>query len=191
MPFRRWAAVVLAVAGSLLVAAVLYVGLGGLGRHKVRVEALVSDQLARPFAIDGAFEVRLLPSIKVLAERVRLGNAPWGSGPQMVEVGRFSAEVRLWSLVSGPLEIPSVELADVSVLLEEGPDGKGNWVVGSASAPAEEPAELGSETTQIPAVVVNALLRNVRVTYRAQKQPERVAHLESLTIGPGSADLLA
>src|SRR4029077_7677514 len=125
-----------------------------------------------------------------LAERVRLGNAPWGSGPQMVEVGRFSAEVRLWSLVSGPLEIPSVELADVSVLLEEGSDGKGNWVVGKASAPAEEP-ELGSETTQIPAVVVNARLRNVRITYRAQKQPERVAHLESLTIGPGAADLLA
>jgi AsmA family protein len=191
MSFRRWAAVLLAVAGSLLVAAVLYVGLGGLGRHKARIEALVSDQVARPFAIDGAFEVRLLPSIKVLAERVRLGNAPWGSRPQMVEIGRFSAEVRLWSLISGPLEIPSVELADVSVLLEEGSDGKGNWVVGSASAPAEEPAQLGSETTQIPAVVVNAALRNVRIIYRAQKQPERVAHLESLTIGPGSADLLA
>jgi uncharacterized protein involved in outer membrane biogenesis len=191
MSFRRWAAVLFAVAGSLLVAVVLYVGLGGLVRHKARIEALVSEQFARPFAIEGAFEVRLLPSIKVLAERVRLGNAPWGSSPQMVEIGRFSAEVRLWSLISGPLEIPSVELADVSVLLEEGPDGKGNWVVGKASAPAEEPEQLGSETTQIPAVVVNALLRNVRVTYRAQKAPERVAQLDSLTIGPGAADLLA
>jgi len=194
MTLRRWAAVFLAVAGSLLVvlvAAMLYIGLGGLGRHKARVEVLVSEQLARPFAIDGAFEVRLLPSIKVLAERVRLGNAPWGSSPQMVEIGRFSAEVRLWSLISGPLEIPSVELADVSVLLEEGSDGKGNWLVGSASAPAEESEQLGSETTQIPAVVVNARLRNVLVTYRAQKAPERVAHLESLTIGPGAADLLA
>ena len=38
----------------------------------------------------------------------------------MVEVGRFSAELRLWSLISGPIQIPSVELADVSVLLEEG-----------------------------------------------------------------------
>src|SRR5580765_7649673 len=191
MSIRRSIAVAFAVAGSLLIAALLYVALGGLGVHKARIEALVSDQVARPFAIDGAFEVRLLPSIKVLAERVRLGNAPWGSSPQMVEIGRFAAEIRLGSLISGPVEIPSIELADVSVLLEEGPDGKGNWIVGSASAPAEEPEQLGSETTQIPAVAVNAALRNVRITYRAQKTPERVAHLESLTIGPGSADLLA
>lgn len=169
---------------------VLYVGLGGLGWHKARIEALVSDQIARPFAIDGAFEVRLLPSIKVLVERVRVGNAAWGSSPQMVEIGRFSTEIGLWSLISGPVEIPSIELTDVSVLLEEGPDGKGNWVLGKASG-AEEPAQPGSDSTRIPAVVVNAVLRNVRITYRAQKTPERVAQLDSLTIAPASHELLA
>ena len=191
MSIRRSIAVAFAVAGSLLIAALLYVGLGGLGVHKARIEALVSDQIARPFAIDGAFELRLLPSIKVLAERVRVGNAAWGSSPQMVEIGRFSTEIRLWSFISGPLEIPSVELSDVAVLLEEGPDGKGNWVIGKPGAPAEEPEQVGSGATRLPAVVVNALLRNVRIIYRAQKTPERVAQLESLTIAPGSADLLA
>ena len=87
MSFRRWAAVLLAVAGSLLVvlvAVVLYVGFGGLGRHKARVETLVSEQLARPFAIDGAFEVRLLPSVKLLAE------------PRAAET-RLGARARRWS----------------------------------------------------------------------------------------------
>jgi len=191
MSIRRSIAVAFAVAGSLLIAGLLYVALGGLGVHKARIEALVSDQIARPFAIDGAFELRLLPSIKVLAERVRVGNAAWGSSPQMVEIGRFSTEIRLWSFISGPLEIPSVELSDVSVLLEEGQDGKGNWVIGKPGAPAEEPEQVGSEATRLPAVVVNALVRNVRIIYRAQKTPERVAQLESLTIAPGSADLLA
>src|SRR6185436_18041553 len=70
-------------------------------------------------------------------------------------------------------------------------DGKGNWVIGKPGAPAEEPEQVGSGATRLPAVVVNALLRNVRIIYRAQKTPERVAQLESLTIAPGSADLLA
>lgn len=192
MSFRRWAAVLLVFAGSLLLAVVLYVSLGGLASHKARIEALLSERIGRPFAIDGAFEVRLLPSIKLLAERVRLGNAAWGSSPQMVEVGRFSAEVRLWSLISGPVEVPSLELADVSVLLEDGPQGTGNWVLGGrASAGAEETEQPAFDISRVPAILVNAQLRNVRITYRARKAPERVAYLENLTIEPGATGLLS
>src|SRR5688500_13520131 len=106
MSFRRWATVCLAVAGILLLGAVLSATFGGLSRHKGRIEAFVSEKIGRPFAIDGAFELRLLPSISVLLERVRVGNAAWGSSPQMVEIGRFSTEIRVWSLLSGPVEIP-------------------------------------------------------------------------------------
>ena len=191
MSFRRRAAVCLAVVGVLLAGAVAYAGFGGLSRHKGRIEAFVSGKIGRPFAIEGTFELRLLPSISVLAERVSVGNAAWGSSPQMVEIGRFSTEIRVWSLLSGPVEIPSFELADVSVLLEEGPDGTGNWVFASASAAAEEPERPLADSASIPAVVVNALLRNVRIAYRAQKSPERVARLDSLTIEPSSNGLLA
>ena len=41
-------------------------------------------QIGRPFAIDGAFELEVLPSISVLAEHVSVGNVEWGSTPQMV-----------------------------------------------------------------------------------------------------------
>jgi uncharacterized protein involved in outer membrane biogenesis len=162
-----------------------------LAFHKARIEGLVSRQLDRSFAIDGAFEVRLLPSIKVLAEGVRLANPAWGSSPQMVEIGHFSTEVGPWSLVSGPVRIPSFQLTDVSVLLEEGPDGKGNWDFGGARTAAEETTEPGAAVSRIPAIVVNAALRNVRISFRAQKAPERVAYIEKLTIGPGSDGLLA
>jgi len=45
----------------------------------------------------------VLPSISLVAERVRLGNADWGSQPQMVEIGRVSVRVGFWSLVSEPV----------------------------------------------------------------------------------------
>ena len=129
MSLRRVVIIVLSVAGALLLAIVLYVAFADLGRHKGQVEAFVSKQLGRPFAIDGAFELEVLPSISVLAERVRIGNAEWGTKPQMLEVGRFSTQVGLWSLISGPVDVRSFELADVSVLLEKNREGGDNWTL--------------------------------------------------------------
>ena len=132
----------------------------------------------------------MLPSVNVLAERVRIGNAEWGSKPQMLEVGRFSMEVGLWSLVSGPVDVRSFELSDVSVLLEENREGNGNWSFGAAEKSGEETTRY-SGATEVPAVIQHAKLSNVEVTYREPGSPDRVAHLEALTIEPGEDGLLA
>ena len=78
MSLRRLAAIVLSAAAALLVAVVLYLAFGDLSQHKGRIEALVTELLGRPFAIDGAFELKVLPSISVVAERVRLGKRGLG-----------------------------------------------------------------------------------------------------------------
>ena len=137
MAFRRLVVIVLSVVGAVLLAIVLYLAFADLGRHKGRIEAFVTKQIGRPFAIDGAFELKVFPSVSVLAERVRVGNAEWGSKPQMVEIGRLSTHIGLWSLISGPVDIRSFELSDVSVLLEKNRDGKGNWAFGAAENPRE------------------------------------------------------
>ena len=191
MSLRRSIIFVLAVVGALLVAALLYLAYGDLGRHKGRIESLVTQTIGRPFAIDGAFELEVLPSIRVRAERVRLGNAPGGSAPQMVEIGRFSAQVGLWSLVSGPVDIRSFELSDVAVVLEKDAEGKGNWVVGEEAAAEEETESGGVEATKVPAVILHARLDNVRVAYREPGKPERVALLETFTIAPAADGLFA
>jgi len=185
MSIRRLTVIVLSAVGALLAAAVLYLAFGDLGRHKSRIEALVTQLLERPFAIDGAFELELLPSIALTAERVRLGNTPWGSQPQMAEVGRVSMRIGTWSLLSGPVDIRSFELKDVSVLLETNADGKSNWVFGEADA--EKPASGGGA---VPAVIRRATVGNVRISYREGKQ-DRVALVETLSIGPGPDGLLA
>jgi hypothetical protein len=195
MSLRRLAVIVVSAAGALLVAVVLavvlYLAFGDLGRHKGRIEALVTELLGRPFAIDGAFELEVLPSISLAAERVRLGNADWGSQPQMVEIGRVSAQVGLWSLVSGPIDVRSFELSDVSVLLETNTDGKGNWAFGGADAPAEAAEPGAGSATAVPAVILRAKLANVRLTYRERGKPDRVALIEAVSIDPGSDGLLA
>ena len=187
MSLRRITVIVLSAVGALLVAAVLYLAFGDLGRHKGRIEALVTGLLERPFAIDGAFELELLPSIALTAERVRLGNAPWGSQPQMAEVGGVSLRIGTWSLLSGPVDIRSLELKDVSVLLETNADGKGNWVFGEADEKKAKPA---SGSAAVPAVIRSATVGNVRISYREGKQ-DKVALVETLSIGPGSDGLLA
>ena len=191
MSLRRFIVVALSVTAALLLAVLLYLAFGDLSRHKGRIEALVTELTGRPFAIDGAFEVKVLPSILVRAERVRLGNAPGGSTPQMVEIGRFSTQVGLWSLVSGPIDIRSFELSDVAVVLEKNAEGKGNWVFGEKAA-EEEQAESGSaEVTKVPAVILRARLDNVRVAYRERGKPERAAVLETFTVAPVADGLLA
>jgi uncharacterized protein involved in outer membrane biogenesis len=183
MSLRRFIVIALSVTGALLLAILLYLAFGDLSRHKGRIEALVTELIGRPFAIDGAFELEVLPSIRVRAERVRLGNAPGGSTPQMVEIGRFSTQVGLWSLVSGPVDIRSFELSDVAVVLEKDAEGKGNWVFGEEAAAEEEAESRDVEATKVPAMILRrAKLDNVRVAYREPGKPERVALLETFTI---------
>ena len=130
MSFRRLLALAAAVVATLLLAIVLYLALADRGRHRGLVEDLVARRTNRAFTIGGAFELEVLPSVSVVAEDVRLANAEWGSEPSMVTIGRVATEVSLWSLVSGPVHVRSLELSDVSVLLEKNPDGEANWVLG-------------------------------------------------------------
>ena len=191
MSLRRFIVVVLSVTGALLLAILLYLAFGDLSRHKGRIEALVTGLTGRPFAIDGAFELELLPSILVRAERVRLGNAPGSSAPQMVEIGRFATQVSLGSLLFGPVDIRSLELSDVAVVLEKDAEGKGNWVFGEEGAAEEQVESRGAEVTKVPAVILRAKLDNIRVAYREPGKPERAALLETFTVAPAADGLLA
>jgi uncharacterized protein involved in outer membrane biogenesis len=191
MSLRRFIVVAVSVTGALLLAILLYLAFGDLSRHKGRIEALVTGLIGRPFAIDGAFELEVLPSILVRAERVRLGNAPWGTTPQMVEIGRFSTQVGLGSLLFGPVDIRSFELGDVAVVLEKDAEGKGNWAFGEEAASEGEAESRGVPATKVPAVILHAKLDNVRVAYREPGKPERVALLETFTVAPAADGLLA
>ena len=93
MKLRRFVGVFFGIVGVVLLAAVLYVSFGDLGRHASKRCAL---------AIDGPLKLRLVPTVDVSAEHVRLGNVQGGSQPKMVEIGKAVVQIGLWSLISGP-----------------------------------------------------------------------------------------
>jgi len=197
MSRKRFFGVFFGIVGAALLAVVLYVAFADLGRHKERIEAFVTKTLGRPFVIEGPLKIRLLPVIDVSAERVRLGNVAGGSQPQMVEVGKVAVQIGFWSLISGPPDVRSFELSDATVLLEKGPDGQGNWVMG-APPPEDEAAEEEEEEeadaddgVDVPMVIRSAQLKNVRLIYREAKEPDRVVQLDNLGITPGRDELLA
>ena len=138
MTRKRFFGFFFGIVGAVMLAVVLYVAFGDLGRHKARIEALVTQSIGRPFVIDGPLKLRVFPVIDVSAEGVRLGNAPGGSQPQMIEIGKVVVQIGFWSLISGPPDVRLFELNDANVLLELGPDGKGNWIMG---VPEPEDAE--------------------------------------------------
>jgi uncharacterized protein involved in outer membrane biogenesis len=187
---RVLAAVSLALV-ALLVALCLYLAFGDLGKHKGRIEQFVTQRIGREFAIDGLFSLKLIPEIRIQAEQVRVGNAPWGSTPQMLQVGRVAATIDLWSLVSGPVNVRTLELRDVTVTLERDRNGSNNWTFGNPNAPKPPPEESDAGLKKIPIAFQHATLSNLRVTYRVPGQKERIAQVESLTVLPGSDGLLA
>ena len=176
---------------ALLVALCLYLAFGDLGRHKGRIEQFVTQRLGREFAIDGPFSLKLTPAIWVQAERVRVANVPWGSTPQMLQVGHVAAKIDLWSLVSGPIDVLTLELRDVTVTLERDRGGSNNWTFGNPNAPKPAPEESDAGLKKLPIAVQHAILSNLRVMYRVPDQKDQVAQVESLTVLPGSDDLLA
>jgi uncharacterized protein involved in outer membrane biogenesis len=184
---------VLVIGGAMIVALVvlplLYLSFGDLGRHKGQVERLVSQQLHRPFAIDGPLSVKLVPDVRVQAEQVRIGNAKWSTTPQMLQVGRVATRIDLLSLFSGPAVVRSLELSDVTVVLERNAKGENNWTFGDPDAPPPPADDAGFQ--KLPIVFEQAVLSNLRLTHRVTGQEDRVAQIESLTVEPGSDNLLA
>ena len=193
MSAKRFFGVFFGIVGVVLLATLLYVAFADLGRHKTRIEAFVTKAIGRPFVIDGPLKVRLIPVIDVSAEGVRLGNVPGGSQPQMVEIGKVAARIGFWSLISGPPDVRSFDLENATLLLEPGPDGKGNWVMGPPKTDEEaEPEEdADGHGMKVPVIIRSARLQNVRLVYRQPKKPDLVAQLDTLGIAPGPDNLLA
>ncbi len=180
-----------AATGTLLAVLLLYLAFGDLNQHKGRVEKILTSQIGRPVAIDGPFALDLLPAVKLQAGQVRIANAPWSPAPEMLQVGHFSTEIDLWSLVSGPVIVRSLELRDVTVMLERNAKGENNWTFGDPNAIPEPVVQPDEGLKKLPFVFNNATLQNLLVTYHTAGEEARQARIESLTVLPGSDGLLA
>jgi len=167
-------------------AVVLYLRFADLNWLKPRIETAVADATGRKLKLNGNFALNIVPSPSITLEDVSFANADWGSGPMMVRVNYFSAEVGLWSLVSGPIRVHSLRLKDVDVLLEKNREEQGNWELDGAARGAQEPAAEsdsgGAGSDGLPVFVEFAEIRNIKLTYKEPDAEPMIATLVSLDI---------
>jgi uncharacterized protein involved in outer membrane biogenesis len=118
---------VLAIVVVVIAAAILYLKLGDLSRHRGTVERLVSHALGRELRIAGDFAPEIGFTSHLEASRITLANPEWSAEPYMVSVNRLAGDIELLPLLRGSYRIDNLEIEGARVLLESDGSGRANW----------------------------------------------------------------
>jgi uncharacterized protein involved in outer membrane biogenesis len=164
----------------LLSAAGIIVFLANAGDDFYRWAAnrLLEDAIDRKVEIDGSFslDIGLEPTLVVTDHWIE--NAPWAERQEMVRVKHFEVQVALKPLFSGIVQVPRLVVEGLTLDLETGPDGAGNWEVAKARSDQEDSAR--REDLSLPLFEFISL-KDVAITYRdRQSGRDTVVLLRSL-----------
>jgi uncharacterized protein involved in outer membrane biogenesis len=123
-------------------------------RVKPVINDKVSEQLGRPFAINGNLAVlwsrapeetgwrSWLPWPRFVAEDITLGNTDWAKAPQMVSLQKVEFRLAPLPLLWRSVTIPRIDLTQPTASLERLADGRNNWTFTlKPSDPNEPPSE--------------------------------------------------
>jgi AsmA protein len=99
---------------------------------KGQLQAQVERATGRALQIDGPVDLQILPTLAVEAENVRFANAEGAASPDMATLKALQAELRLWPLISGRVEVGRFVLIQPVVHLEIDQEGRPNWRFGEA-----------------------------------------------------------
>ena len=123
----KWTGIVL---GGLVLAVVLFLAFFDLNRLRGPLSTMVSDKLERSFAIRGDLDVDWSWTSKITINELELGNASWGSRPEMFTLDRAEVSLRIPDLFKGQLVLPEIRVSKPHLLLEKNAEGKANWDFG-------------------------------------------------------------
>src|SRR3569623_719472 len=91
------------------------------------IEHRVSSATGRSFGINGDLDVELSLHPLVRVQGIVLGNAEWGSAPEMLTMDELAFRIDLLKLLRGQVVLPEVHLQRPRLLLEENAEAKANW----------------------------------------------------------------
>lgn len=130
------------IVGSLVVllaVLVLIIVFFDWNRIKPPLNAKVSEELHRPFAINGNLAViwqrepdeggwrAWVPWPHVVAEDLSLGNPDWSKKPNMVTLKRVELRISPLALLAQRVVIPRIDLTEPNADLQRLADGRANW----------------------------------------------------------------
>ncbi|MGW8464497.1 AsmA family protein [Pseudomonas sp. CLCA07] len=123
----------------LLAILVLIIVFFDWNRIKPTINTKVSEELHRPFAINGNLAVvwqrepdeggwrAWVPWPHVVAEDLSLGNPDWSKQPQMVTLKRVELRISPLALLTQRVVIPRIDLTEPNADLQRLADGRANW----------------------------------------------------------------
>jgi len=170
---------------ALLGAALAYLHFADLNQYSGRIASAVREATGRDFSI-GALDVDLWPRVTLSAEEIALANAPWGSEPDMVRIGRVSTSINPKALLAGRILLQDLNLENVSVVVESDAEGNNNWEL--AERTETQVDEAGPAGDGVPVAMRAARIVNVKLTRRAPGVDDKEIRLDELTLRPDDAD---
>jgi uncharacterized protein involved in outer membrane biogenesis len=125
----RWKRVI--IIAALVIAALMVTGYAILesydfNNYKPEIAQAVKKATGRELKIDGDIKVKLGLSPWVLVEDISFQNAPWGSRSELVKIKCLKAQVALFPLIKGMVEVKRLILEEPDILLETDLSGKSN-----------------------------------------------------------------
>lgn len=152
--------IVLLLAGGLYALTLI-----DLGRFAPQIETAAKEATGRTLKIEGPLHIGFSLVPTVVAEKISLSNAEWGTKPNMLSAGRLELQVALIPILSGNVDVRRVEIIDADIFLETDRRGRGNWIFAEGEAkPAAtgESAGGGMALAGVPELNIS----NFRFAYR-------------------------
>ena len=145
----------------------------------------VREATGREFAVAGGLRVKLFPAIAVVANEVRLGNASWGSRPEMLRVRRVEGSIALLPLFRGDIQVRRLVVVEPDLLLETDGKGRGNWLFKKPGSPAASGPSESKSVSSLAVGLSNIALEKGVVIYRNGRTREEVGlSLDRFTMKP-------
>ena len=105
---------------------------------KPRIARMVERATGRELNLSGDVNLDFGFSPALVVTDVTFANAPWGSQPQMIKIGKLKAQAQLLPLLFGDVELKQITLSGVDVLIETDRTGRGNWHFPAADSSAKK-----------------------------------------------------
>ena len=180
---RTLAAIGLGIIVALVSGAWIFIASIDWNQYRGQIEQAVGELTGREVRIEGDLRPSFSLEPAMVANGVTLANAPWGSDPEMVRVGRLDIAIRLTPLLSGQIDVRRFVLHDVRALLETDGEGRGNWELDLGER--EEVEDAGDATVVL---VRQVLVDGAQIRYRNGETGETVTmQVESLSFRPRDA----
>lgn len=153
-----------------------------LNKHRDILEKQFTALIGREVSIKGESELSVSLHPRILLRDVRIKNAPWGSQPDMLSIGKAELAVDLLPLFFNKIEVRSLSVDKVDALVESNKEGRSNWALGTPKAKDEKETTSQKSGLQTEIVLNAVLLENCRLSYKEYEKKAVHLTLDKLAV---------